>query len=55
MAKIEIKQLKGFPRAKFDITIAANTKTHHKVAVNQDLMRCQLPPAAIYYRVDSAL
>jgi hypothetical protein len=36
MAKIEVKQIKGFPNAEFAVRVAANTITHHKVIVAQD-------------------
>lgn len=36
MTKIEIKQLRGFPKAEFEVRVAANTVTHHKVIVAKD-------------------
>jgi hypothetical protein len=36
MAKIEVKQIKGFPKAEFEVRLAANTITHHKLIVDQD-------------------
>lgn len=36
MAKIEVKRLKDFPKAEFEVTVAGNTITHHKVTVMKD-------------------
>lgn len=36
MAMIEVKLLRGFPKAEFEVRVAANTVTHHKVIVAKD-------------------
>jgi hypothetical protein len=36
MAKIEVTQLKAFPQAEFEVTVAAHTATRHRVTVTQD-------------------
>ena len=36
MTKIDVSQLQDFPEAEFEVRVAANTITHHKVFVAQD-------------------